>query len=683
MCGIVGYIGGQEAAGILIEGLRRLEYRGYDSAGVAILSEGRIAIARRQGKLERLAGELTERPIAGVVGIGHTRWATHGAPSDENAHPHADCSGRFAVVHNGIIENYLSLRERLEAEGHLFTSETDTEVLAHLLESLYQGDLYEAVRQALLQVEGSYALVVMSRDHPERIVAARQYSPLIVGHGEGQFFVASDVPAIIAHTRRVTYLRNGEIADITREGVRITGLDGTEVAPEVSTVAWDPVAAERGGYPNFMLKEIHEQPTATAETLRGRLVAGEREAGVGEGSARQAGGEAGGMGEMGRMGDDSTAPGNSDPGSSEPGSSHNSHHSHHSHSSHTARFSTSLPGRSLNEISVTLPGLNLDDAALRSIDKLLIIACGTAYHAGLVGKYLIEKLARVPVEIDVASELRYRDPLVDARTLAIVISQSGETADTLAGLREAKERDAHVLAVTNVVGSSVDRESDSVLYTYAGPEIAVASTKAYSTQLMVMYLLALRLGEVRGTLPAEERKRLIDGLQHIPEGLCAVLEREELAREFSRRFHTARSILYLGRGVNFPTALEGALKMKEISYIHAEGYAAGEMKHGPIALITPECPTVAVAVPGGVYEKMLSNIKEVKARNGYVLAIAVEDDAEIRKYADDIIPIPRVDELLTPILAVLPLQLLAYYCALELGLDIDQPRNLAKSVTVE
>jgi glucosamine--fructose-6-phosphate aminotransferase (isomerizing) len=525
MCGIVGYIGSQEAAGILIDGLRKLEYRGYDSAGVAILSEGRIAIARRQGKLARLAEELAERPLAGQVGIGHTRWATHGAPSDENAHPHKDCSGRFAVVHNGIIENYLALRERLEAEGHLFTSETDTEVLAHLLESLYQGDLYEAVRGALQLVEGSYALVAVSREQPERLVAARQHSPLIVGHGEGQYFVASDVPAIIAHTRQVTYLRNGEIADISRDGVRITGLDGVDSASEVSTVAWDPVAAERGGYPHFMLKEIYEQPTATAETLRGRLT-----------DARD---------------------------------------------------------------GVTLPGLKLGDHALRALDKILIVACGTAYHAGLVGRYLIEKLARVPVEVDVASELRYREPIVSERTLAVVISQSGETADTLAGLREAKERGAHVLAVTNVVGSSVDREADSVLYTYAGPEIAVASTKAYSTQLMVMYLLALRLGEVRGTLPAEERARLIDGLQRIPEGLRAVLEREEPVRDFARRFHTARSMLYLGRGVNFPTALEGALKLKEISYIHAEGYAAGEMKHGPIALITPECPTVAVAVPGG------------------------------------------------------------------------------------
>ena len=609
MCGIVGYIGAQEAAQILVDGLRKLEYRGYDSAGVAILSEGQITIARRQGKLDRLATELAERPIAGAVGIGHTRWATHGAPSDENAHPHRDCSGRFAVVHNGIIENYLLLRERLEAEGHVFTSETDTEVLAHLVESHYRGDLYEAVRATLLEVVGSYAIVAVSHEEPGRLVAARLHSPLIVGHGEGQFFVASDVPAILAHTRNVTYLRNGEIADLSPAGARITSLDGMEIVPEVSTVAWDATAAERGGYQHFMLKEIHEQPTAMAETLRGRL--------------------------------------------------------------------------NDNRDGATLPGLRLDDEALRQVGKVLIIACGTAYHAGLVGKYVIEKLARVPVEIDVASEMRYREPIIDERTLAVVISQSGETADTLAGLREAKERGAHVLAITNAVGSSVDRDADSVLYTYAGPEIAVASTKAYSTQLMVMYLLALRLGEARGTLPVQARARLIDALQRIPEQLHAVLEGEELARDFSRRFHVAHSMLYLGRGVNFPTALEGALKLKEISYIHAEGYAAGEMKHGPIALITPECPTVAIAVPGGVYDKMLSNIKEVKARRGHVLAIAAEDDTEIRKYADDVIPIPRTEEILTPAIAILPLQLLAYYSALELGLDIDQPRNLAKSVTVE
>ena len=609
MCGIVGYIGTANATQILVDGLRKLEYRGYDSAGVAILSEGHIAISRKQGKLDRLAGALAEHPLHGSLGIGHTRWATHGAPSDENAHPHIDCTGRIAVVHNGIIENYLPLRERLEADGHTFSSETDTEVLAHLIESHFTGDLFDAMRLALAEVVGSYALVAVCQDTPDTLVAARQHSPLIVGHGNGEYFVASDVPAILAHTRRITYLNNGELVELSRTGVRLTDLHGAAVPIATSTVAWDPVMAEKGGFKHFMLKEIHEQPQALAETLRGRL----------------------------------------------------------------------------NETrnGVMLPGLHLDTEALARIQRVIIIACGTAYHAGFVGKYAIERLARLPVEIDVASELRYRDPIIGPDTLAVVISQSGETADTLAALREVKDRGAHVLAVTNVVGSSVDREADSVLYTYAGPEIAVASTKAYSTQLMVMYLLALRLGEARGTLDAGERAGIIDGLQRLPEQLETVLEAKNAVRECAYRFHGVRNMLFLGRGPNFPTALEGALKLKEISYIHAEGYAAGEMKHGPIALVTPECPTMAIVMPGGVYDKILSNIKEVKARRGHVIGIGASDDAELGKYADDIIPVPRAHELLSPVLAVLPLQLFAYYCAEYLGLDIDQPRNLAKSVTVE
>ncbi len=610
MCGIVGYIGPENATQILIDGLRKLEYRGYDSAGVAILTGSEIQVARREGKLDRLADALKAEPLYGKLGIGHTRWATHGAPSDINAHPHSDCSGHFAVVHNGIIENYLPLRERLQANGHTFVSETDTEVVAHLIEEHYHGDLYAAVRAALCEVVGSYAIVAVCSDNPDTMVAARQHSPLILGHGDGEHFVASDVPAVLAHTRRVTYLKNGEIAAITRAGARVFNIqDGAEVATEETIVAWDAAAAEKGGYKHFMLKEINEQPTALAETLRGR-------------------------------------------------------------------FSDDRAG-------VRLPGFKLDAEGITRLNKVLIIACGTAYHAGFVGKYAIEKLARIPVEIDVASELRYRDPLIDDRTLAVVISQSGETADTLAGLREAKERGAHVLAVTNVVGSSVDREADSVLYTYAGPEIAVASTKAYTTQQMVMFLLALYLGEMRGTLPATERARYIAALQRLPEQMKTVVDIGPRVREFSRRFHGVHSMLYLGRGSNFPTALEGALKLKEISYIHAEGYAAGEMKHGPIALITPDCPTVALALPGGVYEKMLSNIKEVKARWGHVIAVGAEDDDELRKYADDVIPVPRTEELFSPVLAVVPLQLLAYYCADYLGLDVDQPRNLAKSVTVE
>ncbi len=609
MCGIVGYIGDAEAMPILLDGLRKLEYRGYDSAGIAVLSEGMVSVARRQGKLERLAGEMQANPLLGRVGIGHTCWATHGVPSDTNAHPHADCTGRIVVVHNGIIENYLSLRERLEVDGHVFTSETDTEVLAHLIESRFIGDLYDAVRQSLLEVVGSYAVVVLCRDIPDTLVAARLHSPLILGHGRGEQFVASDVPALLAYTRQVTYLQNGEIAVVTREGARVTRLDGTEIRREPATIAWDAAAAEKGGYKHFMLKEIHEQPAVIAETLRGR------------------------------MGED--------------------------------------------RAHVHLPGLKLSPDELRKITKVLVIACGTAYHAGFVGKYAFESLARVPVEIDVASELRYRTPIVDEHTLALVISQSGETADTLAAMRDAKEHGAHVLAVTNVVGSSVDRDADSILYTYAGPEIAVASTKAYTTQLMTLYQVALYLAEVRGTLDDDARARFIEALQRLPEQMATVLETEPLVKKLAEAFCGVHDTLYLGRGVNFPTALEGALKLKEISYIHAEGYAAGEMKHGPIALITPQCPTVAIAVPGGVYEKMLSNIKEVKARQGHVIAVGATDDPDLRKYADDIIPIPRTAELFTPVLAIVPLQLFSYYCADTLGLDIDQPRNLAKSVTVE
>jgi glucosamine--fructose-6-phosphate aminotransferase (isomerizing) len=609
MCGIVGYIGPADAKHILLDGLRKLEYRGYDSAGLAIQQAGELAIRKRQGKIDRLAGELDLAPVEGMVGIGHTRWATHGAPSDDNAHPHVDCAGRMAVVHNGIIENYLALRESLEGRGHQFRSETDTEVFAHLIESHYAGDLYAAVVAALREVVGSYALVVMSLDAPDTLIAARQHSPLILGHGEQEQFIASDVPAVLAYTRKVTYLQNGEVAVLNRDGVRITRLDGTEVSRDISIVAWDAAAAEKGGYKHFMLKEINEQPTALEETLRGRI--------------------------------------------SEDGA------------------------------QITLPGLKLSPAQLSAISRVLIIACGTAYHAGLVGKYAIEQLARLPVEIDVASELRYRDPIIDEGTLAIVISQSGETADTQAGLHEARDKGAHVLAVTNVVGSSVDRDADSVLYTYAGPEIAVASTKAYTTQLMVMYLTALYLAQERGTMPDEARIQLIDAVRRIPSQTQTILEGQEAIHSLADRFDEIHSSLFLGRGVNFPTALEGALKLKEISYIHAEGYAAGEMKHGPIALITPQCPTVAVAVPGGVYDKMLSNIKEVKARAGHVIAVGAEGDGELHKYADDVIRIPRTVELFTPVLAAVPLQLLAYYCADNLGMDIDQPRNLAKSVTVE
>ena len=609
MCGIVGYTGARNAAEILLEGLRKLEYRGYDSAGVAINCAEGITLTRCMGKLERLSEELRSHPILGCAGIGHTRWATHGVPSDCNAHPHSDCHARFFVVHNGIIENYLPLREMLEGDGHRFTSETDTEVIAHLLERCYDGDLLSAVRTALAQVTGSYALAVICRDQPHTLVAARLHSPLILGHGDREQFVASDVPALLQYTRRVTYLENGQLAELTPDSVRVVTMDGEECHPHETTVAWDAIMAEKAGYRHFMLKEMFEQPTALAETLRGRL------------------------------NDDRSR--------------------------------------------VQLPGFHLSEEDIRHISRVNIIACGTAYHAGMVGKYAIERLARMPVEIDVASEWRYRDPLFDQHTLAVIISQSGETADTLAAMHAAKAGGAHILAVTNVLGSSVDREAHSVLYTYAGPEIAVASTKAYTTQLMVMYLLALYLAQARDTLTPAERSRLIGALQQVPEMATRTLTQHQLIDEYSRRFHGVLSMLYLGRGCNFPTALEGALKLKEISYIHAEGYAAGEMKHGPIALITPECPTVAIAVPGVVYEKMLSNIQEVKARRGHVIAVGVEEDHNLGKYADDLITIPATEELFTPILAVLPLQLLAYSCADYLGLDVDQPRNLAKSVTVE
>jgi glucosamine--fructose-6-phosphate aminotransferase (isomerizing) len=609
MCGIVGYVGDKNATKILIDGLSKLEYRGYDSAGVAIYCEGAISVTRRQGKLKRLADELEINPVSGNLGIGHTRWATHGAPNDDNAHPHVDCTGTITVVHNGIIENYMSLREKLQAEGHKFTSETDTEVMAHLIETNYKGDFYEAVRQSLLMVEGSYALVAMHKNHPDRIIVARLQSPLIIGHGDGENFVASDVPAILAYTRKVTYLNNGEIAVLTKDNVKITKMDNSPVEVKTAIVQWDAQAAEKSGYKHYMLKEIFEQPVALTETLRGRM---------------------------------------------------NEHRN-----------------------GVVLPGFHMTDAEINAISKIVIIACGTAYHAGMVGKYAIEKLSRITVEVDVASEQRYRDPIIDKNTLAIIISQSGETADTLAALHEAKSKGAHILAITNVVGSSVDRDSHSVLYTYAGPEIAVASTKAYTTQAMLMSLIALYLAEKRGQISKEKATDLIEAMQRLPEQMKQATERLAIIQKYSGKFYGVHSMLYLGRGSNFPTALEGALKLKEISYIHAEGYAAGEMKHGPIALITPQCPTVAIVMPGGVYEKMLSNIKEVKARLGHVIAVAVDDDLEIEKYADDVIRVPRTDEILSPILAVAPLQLLAYYCADYLGFDVDQPRNLAKSVTVE
>ncbi len=609
MCGIVGYIGKQEACPILIDGLKRLEYRGYDSAGVAVLNGGGIEVRKSVGKLKALEAAIGGNHPLGSLGIGHTRWATHGRPSDENAHPHSDCSGAITVVHNGIIENYMELKERLVSEGHRFTSETDTEVAAHLIESHYSGDLAEAVRAAARELVGSFALVVVGRDQPNLMVAARRHSPLVIGLGAGESYLASDVAAFLKHTRDVIYVDDDNVAVITREGVSITDLHGAAIDKPVLRVEWDAAMAERGGYDHFMLKEIHEQPRALRETMRGRLSP-----------------------EMDR---------------------------------------------------VELPGIGLTEDEIRHIDRIVMIACGTAYHASLAGKYAIEALCRIPVEVDVASELRYRDPVVDERTLGIVISQSGETLDTIVGMREAKLKGAKVIAITNVVGSMAAREADGVLYTYAGPEIAVASTKAYTTQLMVLYLIALYFAQVRGSLDPARAAELRDALWELPSQAELILNDYSDITDICARYYCFNGFLYMARGINLASALEGALKIKEISYMHAEGYAAGEMKHGPIAMIDPTFATIAVAVASKTYDKMLSNIREVKARSGEVIAIANTHDASIGDYVDRVIRIPETDELFSPVLVALPMQLIAYYVAWSRCPSIDQPRNLAKTVTVE
>ncbi len=609
MCGIVGYIGDKQACPILIEGLKRLEYRGYDSAGIAVLDGGAIDIRKSVGKLKALESAVESSPPVGSVGVGHTRWATHGRPSDENAHPHADCAGRITVVHNGIIENYMQLKSRLTGEGHTFTSETDTEVAAHLIERHYEGDLADAVRKAAGELEGSFALVVVAREEPDRIVAARRHSPLVIGLGDGECFLASDVSAFLKHTRRVIYVDDDNVAAVARDGARILDLDGNPVAKEPSMVDWDAAMAERGGYEHFMLKEIHEQPRVLRETMRGRL------------------------------------------------------------------------GAELDRVE--LPGINLTDEDVRRIDRIVMIACGTAYHASIAGKYAIEELCRIPVEIDVASELRYRDPIIDDRTLAIVISQSGETIDTIVGLREAKRKGAKVLAITNVVGSMAARESDGVLYTYAGPEIAVASTKAYTTQLMVLYLIALYLAHVRGTLDESRAADLRAALWELPGQAELILNDYAELVSAAARYYCFNGFLYMARGINLASALEGALKIKEIAYIHAEGYAAGEMKHGPIAMIDPTFATIAVAVKSKTYDKMLGNIREVKARSGEVIGIASLHDETIDDYADRVIRIPETEEVFSPVLVAIPLQLMAYYVADSRCPSVDQPRNLAKTVTVE
>jgi glucosamine--fructose-6-phosphate aminotransferase (isomerizing) len=608
MCGIVGYVGPKRATDVLIGGLARLEYRGYDSAGVAVVEDDVLCVVRRVGKLVNLREAMAAEPLYGSTGIGHTRWATHGRPSEENAHPHTDCTGRIAVVHNGIIENYADLREELLAAGHILRSETDTETIAHLIEACFDGDLVVAVRCALEKLRGSYALAVVHLDRPDEVVAARKDSPLIIGLGTGENIVASDIPAVLEYTRSVLVLHDGQIARVTADGVTLYEPDGTVAEPEIMTVEWDLEAAEKGGFEDFMLKEIFEQPKALRETLRGR------------------------------MGADGT---------------------------------------------VQLSELQMTAEQVAAVQRVYIIACGTSYHAGLVAKHLIESWARVPVEVDVSSEFRYRDPIVDDETLVVAITQSGETADTLAGVREACHRGAKVMAVTNVVGSRVTRESDGVIYTHAGPEIGVAATKTFTAQIAALTVLALKLAQAKGALPQERIAALWQELETIPDLVEAELENLTELEECAASFKDVTSSLFLGRGIGVPVAMEGALKLKEISYIHAEAYAAGEMKHGPIALITPDVPVVVVATQGRTYEKVVSNIQEVRARGARVIAIATAGDDDIDRQAEHVLHIPRVSEALSAIPATVPMQLLAYYIAKMRGCNVDQPRNLAKSVTVE
>lgn len=609
MCGIVGYVGNAQAAPFLLDGMSKLEYRGYDSAGIAVYEKGKIRVEKCVGRLDALRHKLEGRMPEGSMGIGHTRWATHGRPSDRNSHPHTDESGDFVVVHNGIIENYLMLKEKLIAKGQKFSSDTDTEIVAHLFADFYEGDMEEAVKKVLKTIEGSYSLVFMCAAEPDKLICTKKDNPLIIGLGEGENFIASDIPAIIAKTRRTYIMSDGEIATVTKDGVWVQDINGTPITKKVFEVNWNAEAAEKGGFEHFMLKEIYEQPKAIKDTMRGRLA--------------------------------------------ENGT----------------------------EINFTELGWNPED--FTGISKIFIVACGTAYHAGIVGKYYLENLARIPVEVDIASEFRYRNPLVDANCLTIVISQSGETIDTLAALKEAKRLGSRTLAVTNVVGSSIAREADQVVYTYAGPEIAVASTKAYTTQLLVMLMLAVYVGRLRGTLDGNKADALAKGLHKVPEQLHDMLENVDQIKVFARHYGSSLDAFFLGRSLDYAVALEGALKLKEISYIHAEAYAAGELKHGTLALIVEGVPVIVLATQEDVYDKTVSNLQEVKAREAMVIAIALEGDDSIAKYADHVIYIPRADKELAPILAVLPLQLLAYYAALTRGCDVDKPRNLAKSVTVE
>ncbi len=608
MCGIIGYVGDRDAAFILVQGLKRLEYRGYDSAGVATFHNGQIAVRRALGKLANLENLLREDPIAGSVGIGHTRWATHGRPSEQNAHPHR--AGRIVVIHNGIIENYLELRAALQSRGRRFSSETDTEVISHLIDECVQDGLefVAAARKAIAQLHGSFSIVVMHEDRPDRLIAAKSATPIVIGLGENENFVASDIPAILDHTRKVLFLEDGEMAEVTRDAVTVTTFAGEPVVREPRTVAWDPVTAQKGGYRHFLLKEIHEQPQSVIDTMRGRLL--QEEADV-----------------------------------------------------------------SLDELAAA--------PWLVDAKRIVLVACGTAWHACLVGKYFLEQITRIPAEVDYGSEFRYRDPVVEPGTVLTVVSQSGETADTLAAVEAARERGAKVLAICNAVDSSIARRADAVIYTHAGPEISVASTKAFTTQLTVFYLLGLYLARRRKLIDHEGARTLISDLVNLPKRIEECLERERAIEKIAKKYGDARSFLYLGRGINYPIALEGALKLKEISYIHAEGYAAGEMKHGPIALINESLPVVVLLPKDAVYGKTLSNMKEVESRGGRIIVITDAPSPELEDIAWEVIQVPTSNPCLLPLLLTIPLQLLAYYIAVYRGSDVDMPRNLAKSVTVE
>jgi len=617
MCGIVGYVGQKRAVPIILEGLKKLEYRGYDSAGIAVYCDDQsLGIRRASGKLRNLEEVIRLDPVDGLYGIGHTRWATHGRPTEENAHPHRDCTGDVVVVHNGIVENFIPLKEQLRREGHVFKTETDTEIIAHLVEKHFHGNLEDAVRAGIREITGVFALAVLSRKDPNKIVAARSGPPVVIGIGDGEYFVASDVPAILNHTRDMYFLADGDMAVLTREGVVLTDLQGNPVRRELQHITWDPIMAEKGGYKHFMLKEVFEQPRAVKDTTLGRV-------------------------------------------SQETG-------------------------------QIYLGEMDITPEEFRGFEQVKIIACGTSWHSALAGKFMVEKLARIPVEVDYGSEFRYRDPILLPKTLTIVISQSGETADTLAAQREAKSKGSKTLAICNVVGSMITREAAGSIYTHAGPEIGVASTKAFTCQLTALFLLAMYLGQVRGVLSEAESIGYVRELTRLPGKLEAILAQNAVFEELARKLFRSTDFLFLGRGVHFPIALEGALKLKEISYIHAEGYPAGEMKHGPNALIDEKLPVVVLAARDvddsasrTLYEKTVSNIQEVKAREGIVVAIVSEGDHEASTVADYVIRIPSTKELLLPILEVVPLQLLAYHVAVRRGCDVDQPRNLAKSVTVE